>query len=552
MNQRYHISLIFFTLLLTACIGGNRVSEALQTADKLIFVAPDSAVIMLDSLDLDHASRAQRAHHALLLTKAREKANITVTDDSLIAVAADYYRGHGDSLEVQSLFYHGVILGYRGDYSKALIALMEAADRAATNGDDFYRAMAYREQADNYNQLHSITKRAEYAELAAKYFDKSNKPLHALREKLMLAQSLILLNQTSKARSLLSDIRKDTLLNKREFGALYHRTMERYSYLCNDFTSSLFHSESVKYYSGNLSSIEFSNRSLSASALAMYDSASAYLTDAHNTMETKVDSANYLYALAQFYAAKGDYEQFYNTFIKYYADEIRIHNHLLSHPYTNLLTQHYALQSEKNLLKYSQTRRYAWLLLIISFLLAIVVICLIIIFRNRSRIKQERVEILMSELSHFKSKVRLMESNIAEQQITTNNRNINYPFLPIINSLYDMIASLPDSEKKHYILGKNVDKLISNFHAEGIYSELEEYIDATASNLMKRFREQVGGISNKKNTAAILIFAGFSNNFICAALHYSSISSVRSLKKRLKEDIISSAATDKSEFLSYF
>ncbi|MDE7458395.1 MAG: hypothetical protein K2M77_05950, partial [Muribaculaceae bacterium] len=102
MNQRYHISLIFFTLLLTACIGGNRVSEALQTADKLIFVAPDSAVIMLDNLDLDHASRAQRARHALLLTKAREKANITVTGDSLIAIAADYYRGHGDSLEVQS------------------------------------------------------------------------------------------------------------------------------------------------------------------------------------------------------------------------------------------------------------------------------------------------------------------------------------------------------------------------------------------------------------------------------------------------------------------
>ncbi|MDE6239104.1 MAG: DUF1573 domain-containing protein [Muribaculaceae bacterium] len=67
VNQRYHISLIFFTLLLTACIGGNRVSEALQTADKLIFVAPDSAVIMLDSI---HA-------HQLGLINAHE----TITKD---------------------------------------------------------------------------------------------------------------------------------------------------------------------------------------------------------------------------------------------------------------------------------------------------------------------------------------------------------------------------------------------------------------------------------------------------------------------------------------
>ena len=141
---------------MTACVGDNRVNETLQTADRLIFVAQDSAVIMLDNLDLDHASRAQRARHALLLTKAREKANITVTDDSLIAIAADYYRGCGDSLEVQSLFYHGVILGYRDDYPRALLSLIQAADLADAIGDDFYRAMACREQVGVYTKLYEF------------------------------------------------------------------------------------------------------------------------------------------------------------------------------------------------------------------------------------------------------------------------------------------------------------------------------------------------------------------------------------------------------------
>lgn len=92
-------------LLLVACGGSSRVNEVLQAADELIFATPDSAVAVLDSLDLTDASRAQRARHALLLTKARKKAYIDIPDDSLINIAANYYRDHGDSLEVQSLYY---------------------------------------------------------------------------------------------------------------------------------------------------------------------------------------------------------------------------------------------------------------------------------------------------------------------------------------------------------------------------------------------------------------------------------------------------------------
>lgn len=80
-------------LLAASCGSDKRVDDALQAADELIFVAPDSALIMLDSLNLTDASHAQRARHALLLTKAREKANIVISDDSLINIAVDYYRG---------------------------------------------------------------------------------------------------------------------------------------------------------------------------------------------------------------------------------------------------------------------------------------------------------------------------------------------------------------------------------------------------------------------------------------------------------------------------
>ncbi len=198
-----YLSLIFIALTLVllaaSCGSDKRIDDALQSADRLIFVAPDSAVAALDGLDLSAASRAQRARRALLLTKAREKANIVTTDDSLIKIAADYYRGRGDSLEVQSLFYRGVILGYRGDYSESLISLMEAADRAKAIDDYFYLAMAYREQVAVYTKLLEFDRAARLGEKAVEAFNRANRPLHAAWERVLIPQSLSYSGKKSEA-----------------------------------------------------------------------------------------------------------------------------------------------------------------------------------------------------------------------------------------------------------------------------------------------------------------------------------------------------------------
>lgn len=160
------LSVIIFSLslLVFGSCGDRRVDAVLNDADTLMFSRPDSAVAMLDSLDLSSASRFQRARHALLLTKACSKNNCRVADDSLISLAVNEFSGRADSLETQAIFYRGYVLNNRRDYSSALISLMEAVDRAAETGDEFYRAMAYREQADIYSSLFVESKHLEYAE----------------------------------------------------------------------------------------------------------------------------------------------------------------------------------------------------------------------------------------------------------------------------------------------------------------------------------------------------------------------------------------------------
>lgn len=554
--------LLLSVALCVSCGSDRRIDAVLSAADSLVFAAPDSAVALLESLDVSRGSDDQIDRHALLLAKAREKAYVTVSDaapDSLLSRsiasldrAVRHFRGRGDSLEVQMLFYRGVLLGYRGDYSDALVSLMEAADRAADTDDHFYRAMAYSEQAEVYDWLYSYAERAEKTELSAKYFLSAGRPLYALRERMMLAQSLIRINDMQRGFDVLNEIKADTLLTNRHFIALYHRIMSEAYFRSGDYGRSLLHSDSINIYAGQLSSIEYSSASRSASALKQFDKAEDYLGKAKLSAKTKNDTANYLYSLAELYSSEGKYDKFYDVFMKYYTGEVDLNNKLLTHPYTTLLYKHFEDQSELNRNDYLITRNILWFLGIISFLLVLTIICIIVLFRNRMQLKNERAETLVTDLTRFKQQVDDLQVRLKNESHNHNKDIYHHPYTPLINRLCDYAATIPENEKGLLLLGKNVSNEIHNLPLDEIYSELEKYINASNKNLMTRFKEQFSGLSDKKYFATLLIFAGFSNQFIRLALKYDSLSSARSIRNRLKQDILNSSAPDRDEFLAHF
>ncbi|MDE6654750.1 MAG: hypothetical protein K2K37_10230, partial [Muribaculaceae bacterium] len=110
--------ILILTLFLTAAGCGDRTArETLRQADRLIAEHPDSALCILEQMDISDADQENRAWHALLLAKANEKALKRFHNDSLTSMAAEYYRDRGDSLEIQALYYNGVILGYNKKYA---------------------------------------------------------------------------------------------------------------------------------------------------------------------------------------------------------------------------------------------------------------------------------------------------------------------------------------------------------------------------------------------------------------------------------------------------
>ena len=95
------ISNILFILILAFCAGScmhtSDAGRILDDAEAHLEMHPDSAFVVLDSLDRRHLNTQElRARHALLYSIALEKCGIGMTSDSIIRIAVDYYSGNGD------------------------------------------------------------------------------------------------------------------------------------------------------------------------------------------------------------------------------------------------------------------------------------------------------------------------------------------------------------------------------------------------------------------------------------------------------------------------
>ena len=120
-------------LCLVGC-GGGAHDARLTAINDIADVNPKWSVAALDSLDADALSDRDRHYYDLLTVKARDKAYITHTSDSLILSVIDYYRSHDSEHLPEALYYGGRVYSDLGDYPTALTYFQDALD--VTPADD--------------------------------------------------------------------------------------------------------------------------------------------------------------------------------------------------------------------------------------------------------------------------------------------------------------------------------------------------------------------------------------------------------------------------------
>lgn len=117
-------------LLLVGCGGNTEIDRQLAEVERLIGVAPDSAMAIIDAINADRlVGREQKAHYALLKSMALDKNYIDTTTFDVLQPAIDYYLNHGTSDEkLRTLYYQGRIFMNKSDFDMAMQCFLKASD----------------------------------------------------------------------------------------------------------------------------------------------------------------------------------------------------------------------------------------------------------------------------------------------------------------------------------------------------------------------------------------------------------------------------------------
>lgn len=543
-------SILIIALTLAAC-SDRSTRETLRQADRLISVSPDSALVMLENLDTHKADQETQAWYALLLAKANEKALKRFHNDSLTSLAAEYFRGRGDSLEIQALYYNGVIHGYNKDYGTALISLIEAAKKANAAGDDFYCAMAYREQADIYRSLLVESKHLEYADSARHYFDRADKPVHAIGEELSLAEALISLNRTDSALKVLGSIRNNPEMNDAPaFNASYHRIMADARLNRKEYPSAINHLDSVEMFAHELTSAEWSKKARIYCEMGDYQSAQQALEEADVFIFDSTDSTQLNLSEALLAAALQDYRTAYNTFTRYHGNYVDSRTPLLSHPYTSIVSDYYKEQSDRRNEELNTTRHMMWLIVALALLLTALIIVVIAFYRRRLKEKAYQSEALVSDIDRLQ---KIIDRHTAEAKAIRDKatkKKDSPPHHALINSLCELSSCVPDTSDGYAILGKNVTRLISSLQNNETLADIENFVNDHFDNAMSRFRQQYPQMTERNYRFVMLSFADFSIQSITTILGLKSTGAARTMRHRIKKHIEEHPSPDSELFIS--
>ncbi len=129
---------IFVCFVLVMLAGCEQRNPELLAIDELAEADPQAALARLDSIAATDLSDSDRHYYDLLTIKARDKAYVIHTSDSLIRDVLDYYESHDRDLRAEAFYYGGRVYNDLGDYPTALNYFHDALDLLPEDTDDLH------------------------------------------------------------------------------------------------------------------------------------------------------------------------------------------------------------------------------------------------------------------------------------------------------------------------------------------------------------------------------------------------------------------------------
>ena len=531
--MRHLLSVILAAVVLvavvTGCDGMWRYDARLVAADSLMHDHPDSALALVQAIELGSLTRERdRAYRDLLLTQGRYRSYVPATSDSDINRALDYYRRHKGEREklTRAYIYKGAVMEELGLPDTAM-TYYKYAEATAAPDDYFNLGYTKMRMGDLYRDNYSIDgKDIEKYEDAYHWLGLTNDK-HIILVCMINLGSLYRLNDSKQAENMLREAMSlalqinDTanylacaqnLISMYEHYKMYGKALKLMHHVTSfpkDRISNVFYIYSAKIYA----------------RLSMLDSADYYFKLIEPSfIRTPIDSLSFLECLSEMSLAHGDQMKHfqYEYQCRNLSDSLKSLQKTIS-----ILNSEYQFdQAAKNILK-RQHRVTIFKILVICLVLISLIILFIYHRKHRydqiiADIKQQYQDQMndLAELQHNIDRLKISDKQLKSFVISHMKL-----FQDIIGACYHAPQS---------VLTKDIRRLVSlQDDNKDKWEKLYDYIDLDYNGIMSKTRQDFPQLRDKDLLLLALTVLGYSCAQIAIILGYSNATTIGGNRLRL-------------------
>lgn len=537
--------------MVVACTPG-RVKEQLARADATMQSAPDSALAILDSIDPSELRSSQyRALYALLLTQARDKNNVVVTDDSLINIALEYYSDSSDDERAMwAYFYKGRVLYNSGLYPEAAPYILRGLEYAKNIGEPFAIGKNYDMLADIYSANGNRKEDIENRTLAYEYYSKTDRDNFTNYCMFELTIAYSHNNQGDKALAYLDTLEQRASKTDSVFLAnLYFG--KAYACLCKkDYLNAYKNTQKQLLYRNGDEYGKGRNLYIAEIYLNIgkLDSAAYFENKEFKRYPSIKNSVLHLLHLSNRAKILGDKD----ADIKY-SDKIIS---MLDSTYKSILQNSVAIAERNYYIKESEAKKHeAKTIRLVSLIIfgftLILAIGFFLYIRQYRRRKNAELDAAVAQMQNLlaeigSSKIKSEETHSIQQKCIDTLLRARFSD---IDALVNKYFKLKEEGKKGLDgIIDDLNRIVAKINTPKNLETLQQIINENYDNIIEKFKIQIPRVNEAQTTLFTYLITGLSARTICLLCSVTTANYYNKLS-RLRQKIEKSDAPDKELFL---
>ena len=557
MNINHYLISALFALLLLAGCATDPATATLDRAETLMDLHPDSALALLDTLP-SPASAKENARYALLYSQALDKNYIDVADDSLITIAVDYYRHKESIREIMSMYYRATVHFNAGYNDKAVLDATYAYELASRLNDSYWIAKSADRVADIFYKTYNNEECIKFRKIAISAYIDANEPEHIDWSRLCLAVDYSADNKYDEAIRIIDSIMpnichtsKDSVFKSHCIQSLFHFYVDTQKFkLAEDYFYRL-----LNFKCATISAADYGDMGYVEVNLGKMEDAKKYIDSAYilasNNNAQEILAADI--ASWEYLKRTGDK----NDVVKFTEKLIDTQNKIARETIRQaaLRAQRDYYNSNFILAKKNESRLWHYLIASLIFT-ALITIVITMFTRLKIKLKNKDIELKAIEIAHLSSKIQERDKLYVSNETTENekihrviDRLLTEWFRPI-NSIFDDFYENGDSSVAKSTMFSRVKDELNKITSKKSMRDIEKLVDDSLGGVLSRFHNQVPDIDDNDITFIALNIARLSPRAICLFLDIK-VKTVYSKRKRLKDKIAASNATDKEQLIRY-